>query len=365
MSQKEITRRQMVEVLGGAIFALPFIAPVGKKFVSEALAMGEEDIGGERRLASPASVPAGPTPTPELIPATTPELLPTTLPTPVPTLESASKIETGIELLDAFGLKGKVVYIVYGRPNKYGEPTWGSLGATRTAEESWDFYRRIRSTISGEIGRSEEDFALNIINPVYRSDNGTIKDVYVEMALKLAPENKGLVALNFNNTDDAYSTLARLETIFPKEQLAYLAAGLDVEHFPGHLVEARTINEFTAWFSQKHQQWAEGKLIPGVVLVYTFHGQQAGRILNLNELKEYYPQQRTLVPLVFDGYGTLSGKQAVMGQILGPLPNSGDFPAVLGAMEFRTRFGDEYDKCTIGETFSTLQGAPVFFLASQ
>jgi hypothetical protein len=131
------------------------------------------------------------------------------------------------------------------------------------------------------------------------------------------------------------------------------------------MVDASKINEFTAWFAQKHQVWAEGRSVPGVVLVYTFHGQQTGRILHLENLVEYYPHQGTLVPLIFDGYGTLSGKEAVMGQILGSLPNSPDFPANLGAMEFRTRFGDEYDKCTIKETYSALEGAETSFFATQ
>jgi len=377
MSSTEVSRNLFLKGVLGALFSLPVI-PLGIKYIGEARA--EEGIEGGMPTAISTTAISEPTstststPVSEL-PTSTPEATPapteTMVSTPTATLESSAyldlnRIETGGELLDAFGLRrGKVVYIVYGRPNKYGEPTWGSLGATRTAEESWDFYRRIRNTISGEIGKPEEDFALNIINPVYRSPNGTLEDVYVDKALELAPQNKGLVALNFNNTDDAYNTIARLETIFPKERLAYLAAGLDVEHFPGHIVEAGTINEFTAWFAQKHQVWAEGRPIPGVVLVYTFHGQQTGRILHLNELTEYYPQQGTLVPLIFDGYGTLSGKEAVMGQIHGPLPDSQDFPALLGAMEFRTRWGDEYDKCTIEETFSTLLGAPVFFFATQ
>jgi hypothetical protein len=385
MSSIEVTRNLFFKGALGALFSLPVI-PLGIKYIGEARA--EEGIENGGNLASPTATSTIATPepmatatststlTPEL-PTPTTEATPvpteTLVPTPTATLEPSAyfdlnRIETGVELLDAFslrGLRGKVVYIVYGRPNKYGEPTWGSLGATRTAEESWDYYRRLRSTISGEIGRPQEDFALNIINPVYRSVNGTIKDIYIDKALELAPQNKGLVALNFNNTDDAYNTIARLETIFPKERLAYLAAGLDVEHFPGHMVEARTINEFTAWFAQKHQSWAEGRPVPGVVLVYTFNGQQTGRIYNLENLVEYYPHQGTLVPLIFDGYGTVSGKEAVMSQISGLLPNSQDFPAILGAMEFWTRFGDEYDKCTIAETFSTLSGAQTFFFATQ
>jgi hypothetical protein len=390
MSSQEISRRQALkltaELLGGAAVAVPVSALLGNTFLkyvlaeegspkptatkttSEPKATSTAELTATATSASeqkPTATAELPTPTPQATAVPTETLVPI----PTPTLETSAsldlnRIETGVEFLDAFGLRRKVIYIVYGRPNKDGEPTWGSLGV-RTAEESWNYYRRLRRAISQEIGKSEEDFALNIINPVYRSVNGTIKDIYIDKALELAPQNKGLVALNFNNTEDAYNTIARLETIFPKERLTYLAVGLDVEHFPGHVVEARVINEFSAWFSQKHRAWAEGRRVPGVVLVYTFHGQSVGRILHLNELTQYYPQQGTFVPLVFDGYGTLSGKRAVIGQILEPLPDSENFPAVLGPMEFKSRWGRRYDDCTIAETFSLTEGAEISILATQ
>jgi len=274
--------------------------------------------------------------------------------------------KTGLELLDVLGLRGKIVYIVYGRPSKQGEETWGSLGASRTAEESWQVFRARQEAISQAVGR--KDFALNVLNPVYRSRNGVIKDIYIRKALELAPENRGLVALNFNSLSDAKQTLQRLEKVFPRELLAYLAVGLDIEHFPGGQAEASSLNEFCSWFARKHHEWAGDSLIPGLVLIYTFRGSEEegkGRILNLENLVQYYLPEKTLVVALFDGYGTKESKLRKMASLVSSLPNTLEFPALVGVMEFRSRWGDKYDKSPIRETFTTLRGAPTFFFASQ
>lgn len=281
-----------------------------------------------------------------------------------PRLEVECK--TGVELLKNLGLGGKIVYIVYGRPQKYeGQRTWGSLEASRTAEESWQVLKQRQATIIQEIGR--QDFTLNVLNPVYRSGDGFLEDVYIQKALELAPANQGLVALDFDSISDANETVQRLETILSKELLAHLAVGLDVEHFPGHKTDAASLNEFCRWFAQKHQEWSGNSSIPGLVLIYTLHGSEGtGRIDNPGEVQQYYLPEKTLVVPIFDGYGAKEVKFSKMADLIGLFPNTQEFPALLGVMEFKSKWGDKYDTgSTIREIFSTLEGTPVFFFASQ
>lgn len=286
--EREVTRREILRALGVLIIALAFGAPLGGRFVKEAQALGKSNLPSKGQGSrAPAILESVKTlwASEEAQPAQR---------------ELKVEVKTGLELLDVLGLRGKIVYIVYGRPSKQGEETWGSLGASRTAEESWQVFRARQEAISQAIGR--KDFALNVLNPVYRSRNGVIKDIYIRKALELAPENRGLVALNFNSLSDAKQTLQRLEKVFPKELLTYLAVGLDIEHFPGGQAEASSLNEFCSWFARKHHEWAGDSL---------------------------------------------------------------EFPALVGVMEFRSRWGDKYDKSPIRETFTTLRGAPTFFFASQ
>jgi hypothetical protein len=266
------------------------------------------------------------------------------------------------------GLRGKVAYVVYGRPSKSGERTWGSLGASQTAEQSWQVLQSRQNAVRQSIGKGEQDFVLNILNPVYRSQNGVISDVYIQRALELARENRGLVALSFNSLPDATQTVQRLEQLLPKQLLTYLAVSLDVEHFPGGQVAASALNEFSSWFAGKHLAWAGDSPVPGLVLIYSFRGPHdagQGRIVGLGDLVQYYPPQRTLVAILFDGYGTKQAKLAKIGELIAALPDSPDSPALVGVMEFRTMWGSKYDQASIGETFDTLRGAPTFFLASQ
>lgn len=278
------------------------------------------------------------------------------------------QVDTGAALLDGLNMRDKIVYIAYGRPSKQGEQTWGTLGASQTAEQSWQVLRTNAGAVSREIGQDSGSFALNVLNPVYRSENGVIADIYIRKALELAPQNRGLVALNFNSIADAEATVQRLEATLPQALLAYLGVGLDAEHFPGGHVDAASVNAFSRWFAEKHREWASDTAVPGLVLVYTFRdpdGGGQGSIDSLGQLVQYYLPERTLVVPVFDGYGTRQDKAGKVARLIRALPNSGDKPALVGVMEFQSRWGTKYDQATIGESFGILSGAPVYFFASQ
>ncbi|KPJ71053.1 hypothetical protein AMJ51_00225 [Microgenomates bacterium DG_75] len=245
-----------------------------------------------------------------------------------PVVETSVKPETGIELLESLGFRDKVVYLVYGRP--YG---WGSLGLTQTPEGAWAFFHTRKKTISQKIGLNEQDFALNIINPAYYSQEHeayhALSDDYVSETLRLAPENQGLVALSFNRLEYARNVISHLETFLSKEQLAHLALSFDAEHFPYSQVDARALNRFVPWFAQKHQEWAEGKSIPCLVFVYVFPG---SRILNMQELKQYYLNKNALVVPIFDGWGLKAEKLRSMAGYIGTLPDTEASPALLGVI---------------------------------
>ena len=348
------TRRELLMILGALCAALLVVVPVVGRFVRDARSIGAADHQPAMQAAGVLS------------------LLPDT--THVAEVDvgpqggAEMRADTGAALLDALGWRGKVVYLVYGRPSKRGEQTWGTLGASQTAEQSWKVLQDTAAGVGRSIGHAPSSFALNVLNPVYRSQNGVISDVYVEKALELAPQNRGVVALNFNSIADAEATIQRLEAALPKALLAYLSVGLDVEHFPGGRIDAASVNAFSGWFAAKHREWAGESAVPALVVVYTFRDPDSGgqgSIANLGQLVQYYPAERTLVVPVFDGYGTRQDKAPRVGTLLRTLSNTAEYPALVGVMEFQTRWGTKYDQATISETFSTLAGAPVFFFASQ
>lgn len=341
-------------ILGALCAALLVAIPVGGRFVLDARSAGTAD----RQVAMQA---AGVLP-----------LLPDTGGVAEvdagPGAGAKITADGGAALLEALDWRGKVVYLAYGRPSKQGEQTWGTLGASQTAEQSWQVLQNSAAGVGRSIGHDSDSFALNVLNPVYRSQNGVISDVYVQKALQLAPQNRGVVALNFNSIADAEATIQRLEMALPRALLAYLSVGLDVEHFPGGQIDAASVNAFCGWFAAKHREWAGDSTVPGLVVVYTFRDADSGgqgSVANLGQLVQYYPRERTLVVPVFDGYGTRQDKAPKVGSLVRALPNTAEHPALVGVMEFQTRWGTKYDQATIGESFSTLAGAPVFFFASQ
>jgi hypothetical protein len=341
-------------VLGALCSALLVIVPVVGRFVRDARSLGVADPQPALRTAGVLS------------------LLPDTGAAArvdaEPQVARAVRADTGTALLEALGWRGRVVYLVYGRPSKQGEQTWGTLGASQTAEQSWQVLQNTAVGVGRSIGYDSSDFALNVLNPVYRSQNGVIADIYIQRALELAPQNRGVVALNFNSIADAEATIQRLEATLPRTILAYLSVGLDVEHFPGGQIDAASVNAFAGWYAGKHLEWAGDSGVAGLVVVYTFRDPDSGgqgSIANLGQLVQYYPREQTIVVPVFDGYGTRQDKAPKVGGLVRALPNTAHNPALVGVMEFQTRWGRKYDQATIGESFSTLAGAPVFFFASQ
>ncbi|HUT17868.1 MAG TPA: hypothetical protein VM366_01815 [Anaerolineae bacterium] len=351
---KGTTRRELLMGLGALCVALVVTIPVVGRFVRDAQSFGTTDHTSSMQAS--ALIPFVPD-------------APRVAEVDVDRQGGAElRADTGAALLEALGFRGKVVYLVYGRPSKRGEQTWGTLGASQTAEQSWQVLRNSASAVGGAIGQDSSSFALNVLNPVYRSQNGVIADIYIQKALELAPQNRGVVALNFNSIAAAETTIQRLETVLPEALLAYLSVGLDVEHFPGGQIDAASVNAFSGWFAGKHREWAGDAIVPGLVVVYTFRGANSGgqgSIADLAQLVQYYPRERTLVVPLFDGYGTRQAKAEKVGSLVRALPSTAESPALVGVMEFQTRWGTKYDQATIGESFSTLAGAPVSFFASQ
>lgn len=348
-----INRRDFLKLAGGTLASLFVGVPLAKKFATEAQALPIRDLtdpeGDSKNLTSAPK------------PAETPP--PTSFPDQ--SLKTELKdVKTGKKLLENLGLSGKVIYLVYGRP----AGGWGTLGESTTAEQAWNLADRRKKTVSQGIGKAEDQLAYTIINPVYYFDNrsqGAIKDIYVDKALELAPRNDGLVAFDFSDIGNAKKVISEFDGKLSAERLAYLSVSLDVEHFlPSGSLEASEINEFSQWFAEKHQKWmaAANVCVPGFVFIYT-HGQ--GRILNMEKLRQYYLPEGTLVVPIFDGYGSDGQKLTPMAQYISTLPNTEDNPALLGVMEFQTKWGGLYDTVPLGSTFRTLEGAPVFFFASQ
>lgn len=337
--EKIITRREFTTFIAATLTSAAVSAPLVMKFVKDAQAIGRLSVD----QIYPQAVSS------EAIPTITTE---------------KTDIQTGVDFLTALGLKDRIVYIVYGRPKKSGEQTWGSIGESQTAEQSWQVYQNRKQQMKQVLAKQDEDFALNVVNPVFRAPNGEIKPIYIQKGLELAAQNVGLLALNFNSFTEAEDAINRLESssLFPDSLMRHLAVGLDIEHFPGNSAQAEDINRFTAWFAQKHQTWSSDLPVPGLVIVYTFSG---GRVLNLGGLKQYYLPERTLVVPIFDGYGTAGAKLAGIAALIKILPSTESFPALVGVMEFNSQWDYRYDKSHVKETFAILEGAPTFFFASQ
>lgn len=366
MSLPETSRREFLKFLGGIaggiVSGTPVLSFLTRTEVRNNFSNNKFSIGGEKeKILTESEVGVMNIGEESVSTAIEPSVIDESR---VTEINKPDEVKNGLQLLEKLELKGKIVYLVYGRP----AGGWGSLGESTTAEQSWELAKKRKRTISQEIEKSENDFAYTIINPVYFSDNrssGAIKDIYVSKGLELASKNKGLVSLDFSDIQKAKEVISGFEGKFPPQKLAYLAVSFDVEHFlPSGSLEAVKINEFSQWFAEKHQKWANevNMNIPGFVFVYTFGG---GRILNLNQLQQYYLSSNTLVIPIFDGYGSDGQKLFSMARYVEALPNTQEFPALVGVMEFHTKHGRRYDTVSPKSTFKTLEGAPVFFFASQ
>ena len=159
-----LTRKEIARVLVMLGMALALGLPLGGKFIRDAMAAGE---------ITRASVTS---------PAAQVVTLPRQGDDAAPQNPTTAQARSGSELLQNLGLRGKVAYVVYGRPSKNGERTWGSLGASQTAEQSWQVLQSRQQAVRQAIGKGQEDFTLNILNPVYRSQNGVLSDVYIQKA---------------------------------------------------------------------------------------------------------------------------------------------------------------------------------------
>ena len=288
-----------------------------------------------------------------------------------------AEVGDGAALIERMGLKDKVVYIVYGRPGG-----WGTLGSCswEEADGCWQVANEQKIDVSLEIGVSQENFAYTILNPAYNSGGWDLSDEYIQQALELAPENKGLVAPVFNDVGVARGVLERWGREMPPHLLKYLSVSLDVEHMPGGQVEAQALNKFISFYADLRQQWDPGEETPGFVLTYAFRlprvdqngveivdgsGDIRGLIRNLNQMQQYNLIGNVMAPVISDGYGSYGAKFEVLKGMVNSLPNSKAFPAVVGTMEFYSRHREEYDTSSIEATFRGLDGAPVKFLASQ
>lgn len=281
-----------------------------------------------------------------------------------------TKPETGVALLEHFGLRNRIVYILYGRPSKYGEPAWGSLSETQTAEQSWALFGTRKNQVKTQLekaGPPVPEFGLSVLNPVYLSRNGPLEDVYVQKSLELAPHHDGILALNFNSIEEATATITSFSQTVPPESLRYLSLSLDIEHMSNHTVDAPSINKFAGWFAALHAAWDPKQEIPGFVFLYTIHPQgKLGSITNLEVLQQYYLNEGVFVIPITDAFGSAAQKMPALVSLVENLePNTPEFPALAGTMEFVNKWGHVYDTSEVHEIFANLKGAPVYFFASQ
>jgi len=303
--------------------------------------------------------------------------------------------ETGQELLERLGLKGKILLVVYGRPGAH-----GSLGISTTAEGSWARAKFRRSQIVsilprvGSLGKynpkpTSQDILL-AINPVDRARwaNGKLSpelsQSYLLKALELAKKNEGfvLIDLGVEGEKKAKERIKEIEKMVknkflhnPQEAarlLSRLGLTWDLEWMPGPEKNYPCeLNDTNLWFAQKHWQWNQeaGIATPGIIGIYAFKP-----TVNLRGVRQYYPQHNTIVVPIFDGYGNPKSKldrvaqfcrQLEQGRTKEEIENN---PPLTGAMDFVLLWGGRkaYDTGSTEENLKkVLFGAPVVVLAIQ
>jgi hypothetical protein len=306
--------------------------------------------------------------------------------------KSNDNIEEGvkerIETLREMDLLGKVLLIVYGSPKIGGHGSLG-LGADGTAAKSWEIAEDVKKRVLGDaqgcdlgkyVETLKEKEIIIAINPVDRvsSVDEKLTDPYILEGLKLAVENNGLFILDLGEgglKEGIEAVKKRIEEIeemilssFPNDDalackhLSRLGISWDLEWMPGEEKnQPRLLNETNEWFANKHREWCEkaGEISRGVVIIYAYLPS-----VNLEGLQQYYPDQKTVVAVVFDGYGREEEKRNRITGMVNQI-GAGERVPLVGAMDFSIRWGGVYDQSSVRDNLELLTGAPVIFFAVQ
>lgn len=284
---------------------------------------------------------------------------------PVETADKVIQQEkmTGKEMIEAYKLDNKTIYLVYGRPGGH-----GSLGTTKTPAEAWnktqERAKQISQLISVNSKNKKPDIGWLVLNPTYNND------AYVMEALKLANMNDGIVAPSFNSIQSAKTTLDRLFKNLPAESLSHLSCSLDLEWFKDKKTSSYELNNFIAWFNEKRINAGINKIkdeeSPAFVFVYTINPNgSVGGISDLKKLKQYYPEGGVIVVPIIDGFGTIAAKKASYNALINRLQDNSNYPAIGGIMEFVLKWGAKYDTGTVNGIYNILSGEPFYVFASQ
>ena len=312
--------------------------------------------------------------------------------------------------------KRALVVIAYGAPGG-----WGSIGRGRpTAEGTWKVADERFQAVKNwtEDTRWKESFLQEIevanVTPILPS--GGFKAVYFTAAMlgavkkwqfvqegqgvRVVPGEKrnGYFVPVANNPSQAATILKewlfiaqagrqkeRSPVIFGaykgvakevwEEAIARTGLSLDIEHFPGGATTAQEVNALVGKFAEARKKLL-GKAVekvPGFVFVYVVDPLRLGKIVNMNTLRQYYPDANTFVVVLHDGFGAAAAKLVIESRIVQALSQGRQKkelranPPLVGPMDFRLMWGNKYDTYTDSAAFmqSATAGAPICAIAVQ
>ncbi len=307
-------------------------------------------------------------------------------------------------------------YLVYG--SSLGG--WGTLGlAGVTAEANWEMVdRRTREMAAWMNKWPKEERPAKMISILNMAPtDGKVKDVYLAAAVlgarrrfavkRLGREariiekgkRQGYFIPVADNLAQARNMVDSWESVTRKirqggdlgrkalgayrtyasqweDAVPYFGISLDIEHFSHYKTTAKEVNSFVREFGQKRLELLGSKRaarIPTLVVIYSVNPRGLGRIVNLQQLDQYWPQGGILVPIINDGFGGAAEKFSMEIATLTELQKGKKEaeikanPPLVGSMEFVTRWGKTYDKLKDPADFlrRATSGAPLILVASQ
>lgn len=243
--------------------------------------------------------------------------------------------------------KDSTIAAVYGRPNG-----WGTLSA---AGSNPDKAIQLTENFANQVdGWNGLDSVITVVNPVLLSGStgcgslNPLSQSFVQNLVQKA-KNKGYYVM-FDVQTAGCDPVAKMKEVIDNYLLAEnVFFDLDIEwiNYGNGTISSYAINEIAEYYFQKREE--KGYTSPGVFGFYIF---QLYRVTNPNGLKNTY--DNGIVVPIFDGYGDCSAKQSKTNAMINL------FGKPYGGMEFETKWGSKYDKCSAFEYFNLFPDIQIY-----
>lgn len=250
---------------------------------------------------------------------------------------------------DSPGLSGPIVFAaVYGRPSG-----WGSLARATTPEKAIEMTKAYAARVATMRGGMN---TVGLVNPNIVMNTGgavscstyTLSQSYIAKLIQLAKSNRMYVMLDVQT--GSCNPLTAMKNAIDKfliEDNVFFDIDVEWIRYGGSTtISSDTLSEITRYYTDNRTQ--KGFTNKGYVGFYIFNMKH---VTNPSGLKG--DMRDNILPL-FDGFGPCSEKRVTTRRMVSL------FGKPYGGMEFETKWGTKYDKCSAANYFAAFPDFTVF-----